>query len=243
MPRVPFNIPAIAGLQGSDLIDAIGDIAEAAEEIDAAQQPNASPNLQELIERRKNRFQSLINKYRTEEEEDDKPTEEEGNVDSPSSHVSPTLSSQNHCKEAYLNAGNCKIILLAMCVGLAPRKDGRVPGDIESSPYKEIGAKKKPKLADLRTEVKRRADVMKEASTTKMRLPVPNNWNKVQCIKWLSENPVNNATCVAWILESEEQYFNVVKAALASKNAQTNNNDSSGSVSGIWRTNDPWLRR
>ena len=90
-------------------------------------------------------------------------------------------------------AGNCKLMLFTMCIGLEP-VEGHIIGDIDSSPYKEMSAKNKPKLADLQTEVKQRATLHKEQETSKSaQTPVPTNWSKPQCTKWLQDNhPITN---------------------------------------------------
>ena len=49
-------------------------------------------------------------------------------------------------------------MLLAMYVEMTARNDGRIPSNMDGTSYKEMGAKKKSKLADYCSEVKRRAD-------------------------------------------------------------------------------------
>ena len=78
-----------------------------------------------------------------------------------------------------------------------------------------------------------------KASNLLKRAPVPTNWTKPQCAKWLQDNPISNRSCVEWIRNTEQQYFNIVTSMLASKKAQAS---ESNGQSTAWRTIEPWLR-
>ena len=126
-------------------------------------------------------------------------------------------------------AGNCKKLLMAMCLGL--ESDGRDLGNAAREPYSTASQKTSfiASSAILKEECRRRA-LKHNLDEVKC-----SYWPKKKCVDWLESHPTTDPDDTAWLISTEEQLFKILVEEAEEREATRRDNAS-------WTTNDPWLR-
>ena len=107
----------------------------------------------------------------------------------------------SECESLYTDAGNCKKLLLVMCLGLTGAED-RALGDPTDPPY--CNAVQKTLFGNtsemVKKEVKRRAEA--DGRTVKC-----NYWSKKKCIEHLIRTPITSPTDKVFLIATEKALY------------------------------------
>ncbi|CAB9518959.1 unknown protein [Seminavis robusta] len=142
-------------------------------------------------------------------------------------------------RELYLESGNDKAsMLFCLCIGLESEDGGRKLGDLSEEPYSQMKKKNQNKLkvqnAVLAKEVVRRGLQLGLTGKDKVR---PSNWKQDRLMKWLSEHPIKDASCISFLQQNELAYFTATQNHLAETATRKDNEESPAGTgeNALWR--------
>jgi hypothetical protein len=157
-----------------------------------------------------------------------------------------TASSGGKSQESYIASGNDKKKLYLLCVGL--NRDHEQPLYLfETEPWSLLPKTvlMRPQNKDYVHEIVRRATLFNITP-----IPRPSNWNKVQKMEWLQQNPVRDRGNIEFltneVLRLEEVLTRKVREqqelqSVVGAGGQNSTSTSAGGGRGHWRGSVPYL--
>jgi hypothetical protein len=147
--------------------------------------------------------------------------------------ILPESSSAGLCQRYYKCNGEKLTELMTMCIGLKG-VDDRLLGDALLEPYASMKFRKKvvPTQKNMVDEIKRRS-----ICSTDDPAPSCKHWTKERLQRWLTDNPVEVADDVVYLVGEELKLFESLNKARSEQGGGSGDSRSSS-----WTTNEPYLR-
>jgi hypothetical protein len=148
-------------------------------------------------------------------------------------------SSPGKSRDIYIDSGNEKKVLYLLCIGLnRPGNTNEPLFSFETEPWSLLPKTSmvRPRNAEYVNEIVRRATLLNTVP-----IPRPRNWNRVQKMEWLQENPICHEGDIEF-LTNEVLRVEGVLIRKAREQLEMQSAFGGGGGRGHWRGSVPYLR-